>query len=49
MVDEVDCFEEDFSSLDASMSGGTPPYHGASSNFEANSNVQYIPDFFLQM
>lgn len=26
MVDEVDCFEEDFSSLDASMSGGTPPY-----------------------
>lgn len=26
MVDEVDCFEEDFSSIDASISGGTPPY-----------------------
>ena len=26
MVDEVDCFEEDFISLNASISGGTPPY-----------------------
>ena len=26
LLDEVDCFDEDFSSLDASVSGGTPPY-----------------------
>lgn len=42
MVEEVDCFEEGFSSLDADISGGTPPYLYLWSNGETTPTIENL-------
>jgi gliding motility-associated-like protein len=42
MVEEVDCFDESFSSLDADISGGTPPYNYLWSNGETTPIIENL-------
>lgn len=42
MVEEVDCFDESFSSLDADISGGTPPYEYLWSNGETTPIIENL-------
>lgn len=42
MIDEVDCFEEDFNSLEALISGGTPPYQYLWSTGEVTENIENL-------